>query len=360
MGNTISISVVIPVYNGGEMFRRCLSSLFRESNCCHEVIVVADGDTDGSWLLAHSCGAKVLRLASSHGPAAARNLGAREASGDILFFVDADVEIAHDTLDQIAAAFSEHPQLSAIIGSYDDAPSATNFLSQYRNLLHHIVHQTSHENASTFWGACGAIRRQDFLAVGGFDESYRHPSIEDIELGYRLRRSGYEIRLIKGIQVKHLKCWTAASILKTDFLRRALPWTALILQQGELLNDLNLKTSARASILTSYLMLGLLSCSLLETGFLWIAFCLALILLLLNAPIYHFFYKRRGLVFTLKVFPWHWLYFLYSGLAFGIGLMLWHLFPEQFTWITGRSRQTGTRPTAPIPWVPEQLPSSAN
>lgn len=121
--------------------------------------------------------------------------------------------------------FSRELDLAALIGSYDDAPGATNFLSQYRNLLHHYVHQTGNEEASTFWGACGAVRREVFLAMGGFDESYRQASIEDIELGYRLKRAGLKILLCKALQVKHLKRWEAGSLLKADFCYRALPWT---------------------------------------------------------------------------------------------------------------------------------------
>lgn len=252
----LRVSVIIPVHNGGDSFRRCLSSLAKTTPPPSEIIVVADGDTDGSWLLAKEFNAKVLRINARGGPAQARNLGAKAAQGDILFFVDADVVVYPDTISQVASTFSREPDLAALIGSYDDAPGATNFLSQYRNLLHHYVHQTGCEEASTFWGACGAIRRQVFLSLGGFDESYRQPSIEDIELGYRLKQAGYRIRLCKDLQVKHLKRWEMGSLLKADFFYRALPWTELILRDRQLINDLNLQVSSRVSVM---LVFGLLS-----------------------------------------------------------------------------------------------------
>jgi GT2 family glycosyltransferase len=86
-------------------------------------------------------------------------------------------------------------------------------------LLHHYVHQISKEEAATFWGACGAIRREVFLKVEGFDERYRRPAIEDIELGYRLTGAGYRVRLLKGLMVTHLKRWDLLTMLKADFYR---------------------------------------------------------------------------------------------------------------------------------------------
>lgn len=328
---TPTISVIIPVYNGGMNFRRCLSALAQADPPPTEIIVVADGDTDGSRQVAESFGAQVLIIPVSGGPARARNLGARTAQGEILFFVDADVTIHPDAVGQVSAAFRyepDSPELSpserspvAVFGSYDDAPDAPNFLSQYKNLFHHYVHQMAQEEASTFWGACGAIRRDVFLAVGGFDEGYRQPSIEDIELGYRLTRAGHRIRLHKSLQVKHLKRWSLVSLLKTDFLRRALPWTELILRDDRFVNDLNLRLSSRISVILTYGLLGALVGTAWWRGSLVIAGMLIVLLLVLNAAPYRFFWRKRGLRFALQVIPWHWLYFFYSGLAFGVGFL---------------------------------------
>ncbi|MEM9002163.1 MAG: glycosyltransferase [Cyanobacteria bacterium P01_F01_bin.86] len=322
-----SISIVVPVHNGGELFRDCLASLEKAASTFDELIVVADGDTDGSWRLAEPQGAKIIRLPETGGPARARNRGAQTAQGDILFFVDADVCISSKAVKRIADTFERDSNLAALIGSYDDAPGASNFLSQYRNLLHHYTHQTACAEASTFWGACGAIRRDVFMAIGGFDESYRRPSIEDIELGYRLKSHGYRIRLDKHIQVKHLKRWQAGSMLKADFFYRALPWTELILRERGLINDLNLKTSSRISVVLAYASILLLVASLISTfstqinSLLLTMACLMVVttLLSINLPIYRFFWRKRGKYFAAKVVPWHCLYYLYSGLAFAVG-----------------------------------------
>ena len=282
--------------------------------------MVDDGSSDGSGDLAHEWGAQVLRFLTPGGPARARNRGVQAARGDLLFFVDADVTIPSDAISRIHDQFENMPELAALIGSYDDAPAAPNFLSQYRNLLHHYVHQQANEDAFTFWGACGAIRREVFLAVGGFDEAYRQPSIEDIELGYRLKQCGYHIRLCKTLQVKHWKRWSVLSVLRTDILCRAIPWTQLLLQGRQLPNDLNIRIADRVSTGLVFLFLSFGLGSWWWSGFGVLAGGCGVVLLLLNAPLYRFFWCKRGLLFAARVLPWHWLYYGYSGLAFAYSL----------------------------------------
>lgn len=316
----LTISVIIPVRDGGSKFRKCLSSIAEVVPPSTELIVVADGDTDGSWRLGEAFGAKVLRIPNPQGPARARNLGAQNAQGDILFFIDADVVIPPDAVRQIEAAFNNDPQLIAIFGSYDEEPGESNFLSQYKNLFHHYVHQMSREEASTFWAGCGAIRRKVFLELGGFDESYRKPCIEDIELGYRLKQAGYRIRLSKKLQVKHLKHWDFIGLLKSDFFDRALPWTGLILRDRSLINDLNLRFSNRLSVILIYILLAALIVGWWWPHFFIVFGVLVLSLFIINNPLYKFFFNKRGFWFMIGTIPWHWFYYFYSGLAFAIGI----------------------------------------
>jgi GT2 family glycosyltransferase len=134
-----------------------------------------------------------------------------------------------------------------VFGSYDAQPRAKGTVSQFRNLLHHFVYQQGNREAATFWAGCGAVRRTVFEEIGGFDQKrFRYPSIEDIELGYRLRRAVFNILLDKSLQGTHLKP-TLLSFIKTDIVRRAVPWSWLILETKRLPNDLNLSLHQRAS-----------------------------------------------------------------------------------------------------------------
>lgn len=323
--DTIKVSVIVPVHNGGYPFRQCLNSLANYANSATEIIVVVDGGTDDSEELAREFGAKVIKFPHAGGPARARNAGAHVAEGNVLFFIDADVTLTPHTVNQVIETFSQHPEIDALIGSYDDAPGAPNFLSQYKNLFHHYTHQTAAQEASTFWGACGAIRREAFWSVGGFDETYRYPSVEDIELGYRLKQKGYRIQLFRAIQVKHLKRWETVSLLRAEVLYRALPWTELLWRDRQFNNDLNLKASSRVSLILAYTLLFSLVLAVYWSNALLFTAGISFLLILLNLPVYQFFHSKRGFWFALRVIPWHWFYFLYGGLAFAIGTARYHL-----------------------------------
>lgn len=316
-----TLSVIIPVHNGGVKFTMCLQSLAASKLAPEEVIVVSDGDSDGSWRVAEQFGARVMRIPTPEGPARARNLGARTAKGDILFFFDADVAIPRDAVGRIAAAFQDAPELAALFGSYDDEPFESNFLSQYKNLFHHYVHQAAKEEASTFWSGCGAIRREVFMAMGGFEEGYRQPAIEDIDLGYRLRKAGHHIRLLKELQVKHLKRWECLSLLKADILYRALPWTELILEEGRFIDDLNTTRSNRLSVIFTFVLISALIGSLWTPWLLVLAGVCMMGLLVLNRDAYRFFREKRGACFAVMAIICHWIYFFYSGLTFAIGFL---------------------------------------
>lgn len=321
-------SVIIPVYNGGSAFKTCLQALYQSTFNDWELIVVDDGSTDGSDRMARQWDAKLFYTTGRAGPAAARNLGAHVARGRYLFFTDADCAVHSDTLHQMATIFQANPHLEAVFGSYDADPAAPNFIAQYKNLFHHYVHQTSYEQAVTFWTGCGAINRERFLALGGFDaDRFRRPAIEDIDLGYRLTHQGGQIRLAKQVQVKHLKAWTFLGLLKSDIFDRGIPWTQLLWHYRAFSQDLNLQTHNRVSVIAVWLVVGclLLQVSLpagpLKRGLALLAGSCGLLLLWLNRDLYRFFRDHRGPGFMLRAIPLHWLYYFYNGLSFAGGML---------------------------------------
>jgi GT2 family glycosyltransferase len=301
------------------MLNACLDNAAKIQPPPLEVIVAIDGADSAVVDAANSHGFRVISNPGVPGVSATRNAGAKAATGNILAFADSDVLLPRSHVDRLAQAFADHPEASAAIGSYDDQPAAPGLVSRYRNLLHHHTHQHGSPDAQTFWAGCGAVRRTAFEEVGGFDESYRLPSVEDIELGYRLSQAGHRIRLVPDWQVKHLKKWRLRDLVATDIGRRAIPWTRLLRREKRLDNDLNIDHSSRLS--------AALICSgmvLLPLGFFWRpAFFLGALLLALatalNWTFYRFLARVGGWAFAVRAIPLHWLYFMSAAFGFALG-----------------------------------------
>jgi glycosyltransferase involved in cell wall biosynthesis len=301
-----SLSVIIPVYNGSRFIKDCLQAVKAAADDETEIILVNDGSTDDTEKLARNLCNTVISLQKSSGSATARNIGVSQSNGELILFVDVDVIIQPDAIQNLRSIFSQNPDISAVFGSYDAMPGETDFFSQYRNLMHHFFHQTGSQEAETFWSGFGAIRRQAFLQVGGFNgRKYKVPAIEDIELGYRLRQKGCRILLDPTLQAKHLKKWSFYSILRNDFWFRAVPWTEILLLNPQVKHDLNVKPSEKISALLAGLFALSLVFSFFQSWAILIALLSFILFMTINRNFYSFFLKSRNLWFTIRVFPMH-------------------------------------------------------
>jgi GT2 family glycosyltransferase len=315
-----SLTLVMPTIGWDDTFSRCARVALAGMESADEALVVFDGVPPPAppWLL--QSGARLLNTGLRQGPAAARNLAARSARGEILLFVDADVELHPAAIERIRARFRADPTLTAVFGSYDDRPAAPGVVSRFRNLLHHHTHSSHPGAATTFWAGCGAVRRHAFQAAGGFDAvAYQCPSIEDIEFGLRLSDAGNRIELDPSIQGTHHKRWTLRSMVTTDIRQRAIPWSRLLLERRELPTTLNLTTAARLSAVASLLLpLALVALALpglRAWGLATFVGCLGL-LLLLNRSFYALLLRCGGPLEACAGVGLHGLYLAYSSLTY--------------------------------------------
>lgn len=259
----------------------------------------------------------VVTEPARNGPAAARNAGAREATGDILVFIDADIEIHSDVFTRIRAAFEAQDQLVAIFGSYDDAPEAPGIVSRFRNLLHYHVHHTSAGPATTFWGGIGAVRRHAFERVGGFDQQrFPVPSIEDIELGMRLTAAGALIVLDPQIQGTHLKHWSLSQMVRTDLHNRGIPWVELLLESRAGSSALNLSWRHRLSTASVLVGFGALALGRFRT-----ALTAAGTLVVLNRSFYALLARRGGNLEAVAGVGLHAVHHLTAAAAVPVGIV---------------------------------------
>lgn len=315
------LSIIIPFHKGLPLLERALAGVTPLA-FGDELIVAADGAVDDCGPLARRHGARVLEIDGPRGPAVARNVAAASATGEVLVFVDADVVASTGAVERAADIFAAHPDVCAVFGAYDENPAAEGFVSQYKNLAHAYIHRISRGEARTFWAGFGAVRREAFQAVGGFDERFERPSIEDIDLGYRLSEAGGRILLDPTLSVCHLKRWTLASMVQSDIFDRGIPWTQLILRYRQFDSDLNVKNTDRLSVVAAYSTLLLAAGGLLDARVLPVALIPLALLAYWGLDYYDFFRRKRGPLFALRVFPLHFLTHVYNGLSFAAGITL--------------------------------------
>ena len=297
MPKQTELSAIVPATDRPATLERCVDAIRAATGPPGEVIVV--DSPPGS------------------GPAAARNAGAAGASGRLLAFVDSDVVVHADAFERMRAAFAADPELVAVFGSYDDAPADRGLVSIFRNLLHHWVHQSSAGRATTFWAGLGAVRADAFRAVGGFDDRrFGAPSVEDIELGLRLARTG-TLRLDPRIQGTHLKRWRLRDMVKTDLVYRGAPWVALMLARGRSSFRLNVSARHLAGTVTCLAALALAA-----TGRLVPAAVLLVAFVAVNARLYRLLLKRGGIPAAVAGFGLHVLHSVIALVAVPAGLVL--------------------------------------
>jgi len=306
------LTAIVPATNRPATLTRCTEAIRSARDPAEEILVV--------------------ETPPAAGPAQARNSGARRAAGEVLVFVDADVVVRADAFTRIRAAFEDDPDLVALFGSYDDLPEAADAVSRFRNLLHHYVHQSSPGPAATFWAGLGAVRRDSFMAAGGFDERFRVPSVEDIDLGMRLAASGERIVLDPLLQGTHLKAWSIAEMIRTDFARRGVPWIRLLLRDRRLASSgqLNLGWPHRLSALAS--LIGLAGLILRRPG---AVVAMAVALVAINRPFYRLL-GRHGLATAVAGVGLHAIHHLTGAAAVPAGVIA-HL-------LDGQRRSAGVEP----------------
>jgi glycosyltransferase involved in cell wall biosynthesis len=329
MKSALSLSVVVPVHNGAATLDLSLnailaSEMLRDS---FELIVVDDASTDGSDTVAARYADTVVRLTGPvSGPAYARNRGAELARGEIVAFVDADAMVRSSTLPGMLEMLAEHRGLDAIAASLDQKPAASNFASQYWNLLVHFGEQRQATIGGSFISGCAAIRRPVLLAVGMYDEwRFGTACLESVELGTRLVNAGYGVLLSRELQVTQLRRWSILSVCREAWNRSALLARSLGYQRTRRSapNEV-VFTLSRAVVPAGAVVFAILICSAFVAELSRpMAVTMAVTgMIVPNLSVYRFFARTRGLAFAIAAAPVHVLMQFLGGAALCVGRLM--------------------------------------
>jgi rhamnosyltransferase len=219
------ISIVIPVKDGGEDLAGCLDAISRqEVGEDVEVVIVDSGSRDGSVELARSRGARVTEIEPSefnHG--ATRNLGARQASGDVLVFISQDAEpVGGDWLRLLTAPLRGDGEIAGVYGRQlareDAAPPERfflDFLYGARPRVQQVSDPTEISMESTlFSNANSAIRRSVWEQFPFADDIIMS---EDQEWSRRVLIAGWRLAYEPQAVVRHSHPYTIAAAFRRFF-----------------------------------------------------------------------------------------------------------------------------------------------
>lgn len=226
-GRAPSVSVIVPTHNRWASLQQVLEGFARQSLSpdAFELIVCDDASSDDTAERANALATRLpysLRVMRQEkkGPAAARNRGAAVARGPVLAFTDDDCVPAETFL---AAHLASTTAGVATIGHIEWHPDLTvtpfmefvcpGYMFNFDQILDH-----EHATHRCFYTANVSVHRDDFRAVGCFDEGFPGPAYEDIELGYRLEASGVRLRYERQAVVYHLHEVTLAAQLPRQLL----------------------------------------------------------------------------------------------------------------------------------------------
>ncbi len=208
------VSVIVPVYNGARTIREVVNCLLKQTLPPHEIIVVDDGSTDGTAeTLKEFAGQLVLLRKRNGGPASARNQGIGASSGELVAFTDSDCLPQSGWLSELVKGF-DGPGVGGVGGVTKRADRG--MMSEYADESHLLGHATDAEGKITTFPTANACFRKDVLVEARlFDEYFTKPGGEDVELCYKIRGLGYELRLAEEALVLHHHRRTLRAFLKT-------------------------------------------------------------------------------------------------------------------------------------------------
>jgi len=225
-------SIIVPTYNAAFTIKKCLDSVFKQSFSDFEVIVVNDCSTDNTEEIINQYNIKQIVLEKNSGPAAARNVGIKQAQGDIIIFIDADVTFRdNDSLFKLAKIFKEKKNIDGVIMIKDKVPlnikeGLTPFYIAYYK--YYLWNQPG-EYQSSFTTERSAVKKYVFDKVGYFDDKYKKADVEDFEFGYRMNELGYKFYIARHIKVLHH--FETFKQLTHKTLKRSWQWIRLFLKR---------------------------------------------------------------------------------------------------------------------------------
>lgn len=311
------ITVIIPNRNGSATIARCLEAVFSSSYRTFDVVVVDDGSEDDSIMKIEGFPCRLIRLEEHSGAAHARNIGAQNSSGEILFFTDADCLVNEDTLALINRALQEEGPDVLVGGTYSPVPADPGFFSRFQSIFINYAETKHAENPDYLATHALAVRAGTFKKIGGFREEFM-PILEDVEFSHRARRAGHRLIMKPDVIVRHLFNYTLSGSLR-NAVKKSYFWTAYSLANRDLFADSGTASTELKVTVVSFFAIFFLVLVWLLTRHPTVFVAVPLLIIgnaLVSRGLIKAFWRTKGTIFALSAYMY---YALVYPLAVGGG-----------------------------------------
>jgi glycosyltransferase involved in cell wall biosynthesis len=213
--NNFNVRVIVPCFDSDLTIEKCISSIYNSKGVKFEVFLIDDGNNTRLDTIKNDYPIHIVRTSGQEGAGRSRNIGTYGFKGQVIVFVDSDVQIHHDTLASLIKPIQEN-SAEATVGGYSK-PTGGSFFNGYKFCYLSFRYNTKRKYLSnTFWSAICAIDYKVFRNADGFKECFSGAGPEDIDLGVELSKQGARILSVPQAAGIHLRDLSFLTLLKND------------------------------------------------------------------------------------------------------------------------------------------------
>jgi len=312
-------------------FDKCLSAIFKSNYKNYEVITISDNSSEESIKIAQKYPCKIIKSKKNYGAAFSRNKGVSISKGEILVFLDSDVEIKKNAFSIINKYFNSKNNEGSLQGVYSHKPNYKSSITQYLHSYHcyHLFSETKkNKYTQALCTAFFSIKKDLFKRYKGFDVNFNKASSEDTDFGFRLIKDQHKISIEKKLNAIHHINFNILSFVKRS-IRLYTDEMKMYLRNKSA--KLRVKQSNYSTVILGIVLIFFITVLILINLFYSIVFfnkiliILNLLFIVINHKFLTFILSSKGLIMSLKAIFYIYLHRLLFSVCFFRGLIEFYI-----------------------------------
>jgi len=263
----LKTTIIIPCYNCEKTIQKTLDALDKQTINPTEIICVDDGSKDNTKKIIQSNKKVKYIYETNSGPAKARNTGAKQATGEIILFMDSDCVPQKNWLEEMLNPLKDE-KIVGVQGAYKTEQEQIIAKFVQEEIEERYKRMRTDKKLDWIGSYSAAFRKKDFMYAKGYDESFPIASGEDPEFSFRLiEKTNKELIFNDKAIVYHTHPTTLKKYLKVKFFRAAYRPKMYKGHEEKIIKDSYTPQKLKIEIVLFYMTVGLLVLGLLNNIF---------------------------------------------------------------------------------------------